>query len=264
METLMESLQMPGDRHRARKRIRPTPVGSAYANSDRVNYLRAEHVPLNKAVLRQNRILTGHEPALFRESYQLLRTQILQRLQENRWNTLAVTSPCAGEGRTLTAINLAISMAMEIDYTVVLVDANLRNPVLLDYLGLPARRGLGDYLTEDLIIEELLLQPYYLEDLVVLPGGRAQANSAELLNSAKMARLVSDMKASTDKCIIIFDVPPVLATAETLAFSAQVDAALLVIEDGVTKRRDIARAVELLTATNLLGTVLNKTGRVAP
>jgi len=208
--------------------------------------------------------LTGHEPAAFRESYQLLRTQILQRFKENQWSTLAVTSPCASEGRTLTAINLAISMAREVDYTVVLVDANLRHPALLERLGLPDLRGLGDYLTEDIVIEELLIQPYYLEDLVVLPGGRALENSAELLNSAKMARLVSDMKSSCDKCIIIFDLPPVLATAETLAFSAQVDAALLVIEDGVTSRSDIARAVDLLSATNIVGTVLNKSGTASP
>lgn len=264
MERLMESVEMPRDRHRTRKRVGPVPVGRGYAASDKINYLRAQHVPLNKAVLRQNRVLTGHEPALFRESYQLLRTQILQRLKENHWNTLAVTSPCASEGRTLTAINVAISMAREIDYTVVLVDANLRQPVLLEYLGLPKRRGLGDYLTEDLLIEELLIQPYYLEDLVVVPGGQAVENSAELLNSSKMTRLVSDMKSSTDKCIIIFDVPPVLGTAETLAFTAQVDAALLVIEDGVTNRKDIARAVDLLSNTNVIGTVLNKSGRVAP
>ena len=142
MERLMESLEMPRDRHRTRTRVRPVPVGRGYANSGAINYLRAQHVPSNKAVLRQNRVLTGHEPALFRESYQLLRTQILQRLEDNHWNTLAVTSPGASEGRTLTAINLAISMAKEIDYTVVLVDANLRQPVLLDYLGLPKRRGL--------------------------------------------------------------------------------------------------------------------------
>jgi protein-tyrosine kinase len=264
MERLMESLEVPRDRHRTRKHVRPVPVGRGYANSDKINYLRAQHVPLNKAVLRQNRVLTGHEPALFKESYQLLRTQILQRLEENHWNTLAVTSPCASEGRALTAINLAISMAREIDYTVVLVDANLRHPALLDYLGLPKRRGLGDYLTEDILIEELLIQPYYLEDLVVVPGGQPVENSAELLNSRKMTRLVSDMKSSTDRCIIIFDVPPVLGTAETLAFSAQVDAALLVIEDGVTNRKDIARAVDLLSNTNVVGTVLNKSGTVAP
>ena len=264
MEELLKSLEMPRDRHRTRKRVGPVPVGRGYRASDKINYLRAEHVPLNKAVLRQNRVLTGHEPAVFRESYQLLRTQILQRLEENHWNTLAVTSPCASEGRTLTAINLAISMAREIDYTVVLVDANLRHSVLLDYLGVPERRGLGNYLTEDILIEELLIQPYYLEDLVVLPGGQAVENSAELLNSSKMTRLVSDMKSATDKCIIIFDVPPVLGTAETLAFSAQVDAALLVIEDGVTNRKDVARAVDLLSNTNVVGTVLNKSGRVAP
>ncbi len=264
MEPLMRSLEMPRDQYRARSDVTRMRIRRHRSAPDKINYLRAEHVPLNKSVLRHNRVLTGHEPAAFRESYQLLRTQILQRFKENQWSTLAVTSPCASEGRTLTAINLAISMAREVDYTVVLVDANLRHPALLERLGLPDLRGLGDYLTEDIVIEELLIQPYYLEDLVVLPAGRALENSAELLNSAKMARLVSDMKLSSDKCIIIFDLPPVLATAETLAFSAQVDAALLVIEDGVTTRSDIARAVDLLSTTNIVGTVLNKSGTASP
>lgn len=229
-----------------------------------IDYLRAHPVSLNKTVLRQNRVLTGHEPAIFRESYQLLRTQVLQRLEKNHWNTLGVTSPCAGEGRTLTAINLAISLAREIDYTVVLVDVNLRNPFILECMGLSEQRGLGEFLTQDILIEELLIQPSCFEDLVILPGGQTQENSAELLRSAKMARFVSDMKSFTDKCITLFDMPPLLGTAETLAFSPLVDAILLVIEDGITKREDVANAMDLLGATNIIGTVLNKAGITSP
>ena len=260
MEQLMRSVEMPRDQRRTRQDVRRMPVGRRRAGTDKINYLRVRSVALDKAVLRQNRVLTGHEPALFREPYQLLRTQVLQRLKENHWNALAVTSPRASEGKTLTAINLAISMAREVGYTVVLVDANLRRPSMLEHLGLPERPGLSDYLTDVIPIEELLVQPYYFEDLVVLPGGRPLENSAEMLSSPRMEQLVSDMKSSTDKSIIIFDLPPVLATAEALAFSPQVDTALLVIEDGVTKKEDIARAVDLLSATNIVGTVLNKAG----
>jgi capsular exopolysaccharide synthesis family protein len=262
MEELLKSLETPRDQYRSRHNIRRIPVGTRRTATDKINYLRVEPVPLNQAVLRQNRILTGQEPALFRESFQLLRTQTLQRLKENHWNVLGVTSPCASEGKTLTAINLAITMAREVAYTVVLVDANLRCSSLPEQLGLPEQRGLSDYLTDVIPIEALLVRPYYLEDVVVLPAGQPVENSAELLNSPKMERLVSDLKSSADKCIVIFDLPPVLGTAETLAFAPQLDAALLVIEDGATKTKELAKAVDLLGATNILGTVLNKSGRV--
>jgi protein-tyrosine kinase len=264
VEQLMRSLETPREQHGTGLDVTRMRIDRQPPARNPIDYLRAHPVSLNKAVLRQNRVLTGHEPALFRESYQLLRTQILQRLEENHWNTLGVTSPCASEGRTLTAINLAISLAREIDYTVVLVDVNLRHPFLLECLGLSEQRGLGDYLTQDILIEELLIQPSCFEDLVILPVGQVQENSAELLHSAKMARFVSDMKSFNDKCITIFDMPPVLGTAETLAFSPQVDAALLVIEDGITKREDVANAMDLLGATNIVGTVLNKAGIANP
>lgn len=261
MEELLKSLEMPPDQNGGRHNIRRIPVGTRRTATDKINYLRVEPVALNKGVLRQNRILTGQDSAPFRESYQLLRTQTLQRLKDNRWNVLGVTSPCASEGKTLTAINLGITMAREVAYTVVLVDANLRSSSLLDRLGLPEQRGLSDYLTDVIPIEELLVRPYYLEDLVLLPAGPPVENSAELLNSPKMEQLVSDLKSSADKCIVIFDLPPVLSTAETLAFAPQLDAALLVIEDGVTKTKELAQVVDLLGATNILGTVLNKSGR---
>jgi capsular exopolysaccharide synthesis family protein len=260
MEQLMRAVDTPADQELSRRNVRRIPMDRRRAGGDKINYLRVESVPLNKSVLRQNRILTGHETAADREPYQLLRTQVLHRLKENQWNALAVTSPCSGAGKTLTAINLAISMAKEVAYTVVLVDATLRHPAVLQHLGLAERPGLSEYLTDLIPIEELLVRPYYLEDLVVLPGGRPVENSAEMLSSPKMERLVLDLKASADKCVIIFDLPPVLATAETLAFSPQVDAALLVIEDGVTKKQDIARTMDLLSATNIIGTVLNKAG----
>ena len=158
----------------------------------------------------------------------------------------------------LTAINLAISIAREVDYTVLLVDANLRHPWMLEHLGLEHRKGLSDYLTDDTPIAELLIKPSRVDHLVVLPGGRPLVNSAEMLNSPKMAQLVEDMKSRYHSRIIIFDLPPVLTSADALAFSPYVDAALLVIEEGITTKQDIEHAVELLSSTNIIGTVLNK------
>jgi protein-tyrosine kinase len=213
---------------------------------------------VNETVLRENRIISALETSAFTDAYNLLRTQVLQRFKENNWNVLGVTSPGTGEGKTLTAINLAISIAREVDYTVLLVDANLRHPWMLEHFGLEHRQGLSDYLTDDTPIADLLVKSGRIEHLVVLPGGRPLTNSAEMLNSPKMVDLVANMKSRYHSRVIIFDLPPVLSTADALAFSPYVDAVLLVVEEGITQKHDVEHAVELLDNTNIVGTVLNK------
>lgn len=258
MERIKQALEKARQERQSRQGTAPEPGPDATGTSGRIEPAQARQVTLEEAVLRRNRIITGMEPGPFTESYNLLRTQILQRFKENHWNVLAVTSPGKGEGKTLTAINLAISIAREVDYTVLLVDANLRHPWMLEHFGLPPQKGLSDYLVDDVPLAELLIQSGRLEHLVLLPGGRPLENSAEMLNSPKMARLVSSMKSRYKSRIIIFDLPPVLTSADALAFSPYVDAALLVIEEGRTRKADVERAVDLLSATNIVGTVLNK------
>jgi len=260
----MERIKQALDKARQEREIRqsgnPAISPAAQPGTGTVVYDQTREINLDDKVLRENRILTGTEPGAFSDAYNLLRTQILQRFKENNWNILAVTSPGSGEGKTLTAINLAISIAREVDYTVLLVDANLRHPWMLEHFGLEGHKGLSDYLLDDTPIAELLIKPSQVEHLVVLPGGKPLSNSAEMLNSPKMAQLVADMKSRYHSRIIIFDLPPVLTTADALAFSPYVDAALLVVQEGVTNKKDMERAAELLSSTNIVGTVLNKSG----
>ena len=259
----MERIKQALEKARQERQIRqggdsvPFPHTSQ-AEAEPAGTSQTQSITVDDNVLRENRIVTGLEPGPFTDACNLLRTQVLQRFKENNWNVLAVTSPGEGEGKTLTAINLAISIAREVDYTVLLVDANLRHPWMLEHLGLKHRKGLSDYLTDDAPITELLIKPSRVDHLVVLPGGRPLVNSAEMLNSPKMAQLVEDMKSRYHSRIIIFDLPPVLTSADALAFSPYVDAALLVVEEGITQKQDIEHAVELLSSTNIIGTVLNK------
>jgi protein-tyrosine kinase len=259
----MERIKQALDKARQERQIRQggdpaTPQGALQQDSGEMGDSQTQTISVDEAVLRENRIVTGLEPGPFTDANNLLRTQVLQRFKENNWNVLAITSPGEGEGKTLTAINLAISIAREVDYTVLLVDANLRHPWMLEQLGLAHRKGLSDYLTDDAPIAELLIKPSRVEHLVILPGGRPLINSAEMLNSPKMAQLVKDMKSRYHSRIIIFDLPPVLSSADALAFSPYVDAALLVVEEGTTQKHEIEHAVELLSSTNIIGTVLNK------
>ncbi len=246
--------------HPSRENSRLASARMSATARDKIKFRRAESVTLDIFQLQENRILTDTGASQFSASYQLLHIQVLQQLKENNWNTLAVTSPGAGEGKSLTAINLAISMSREIGYTVVLADLNLREPGLMKHLGLPELMGLGDFLTDDLPIEDLLIKSRLFEDLVILPGGKPLSNSTEMLSSPKMAQLVSDLKSCTRNCILVFDLPPVLTSAEALSFSPLTEAALLVIEDGVTKKHEVEQTVERLSNTNIVGTILNKAG----
>ena len=113
----------------------------------------------------------------------------------------------------------------------------------------------------DTPLEELLVKTSRVDHLVLLPGGQPLEHSAEMLSSPKMEELVKEMKSRYHSRIIIFDLPPVLTSADALAFSPYVDAALLVVEEGVTRKQDVERAIDLLSSTNIVGTVLNKAER---
>lgn len=235
-----------------------SPVSSAAGVSGAVNYTQTRTVEVNKEFLQEKRVVLGDEHNSYTESYKILRTQILQRLREKGWNSLAITSPGLNEGKTLTAINLAISLAMEVNYSVLLVDADLRHPSVHTYFGFDAAKGLSDYLTADVPLSELLVHPENIPRFVILPGGRSLPNSSEMLNSPKLVRLVEELKARYPSRIVLFDLPPLLNAADALAFSPYVDAALLVIEEGKTQEQDVQHAVDLLQGTTLIGSVLNK------
>ena len=267
----MERIKQALERARAEREGQPTPVvidntapaatPAPLPTAQQVRYSQTRPVDISDEELRENRVVTAFEPCAFTDAYKILRTQVLQRLNENDWNVLAITSPGHGEGKTLTALNLAASLAMEVNYTVLLVDANLRHPSLHTHLGIPGEPGLSDYLLDDTPITELLVQPRGIDHLTVLPAGRAlHKNSAEMLNSPKMNQLVEEMKNRYPSRIVVFDLPPVLSAADAMAFAPYVDATLLVIEEGKTKRKELQHALDLLASTNVLGTVLNKTG----
>lgn len=228
---------------------------------DNISYSQTRVKDVSQAHLEDNRIIAGiyrnSQSAMFR----MLRTQVLQKMRTNDWQTLAVTSPTSNEGKSVVASNLAVAIAMELNQTVMLVDMDLRKPSLSRYFDLEAKMGLADYLQKDIELKDVLVNPG-IKRMVVLPGvGRAE-DSAELLSSPKMANLVQDLKAQYDSRLIIFDVPPVLQTDDVLLASNYFDSALLVLEDGANRESDIIRTLQLLDDTNLIGTVLNKADNI--
>jgi len=226
-------------------------------------YTKTRSMDIPRSVLRQRRVMAAYDKGPFVDAFKILRTQVVHRLRENGWNVLGVTSPGHGEGKTLTAVNLAVSLAMETTQTVLLVDANLRNPSVHEVFGLKDCPGLADYLLDNVPVENLLVHPG-IGRFVLLPGGRAISNSTEVLTSPKMLALVEEFKHRYPSRIIIFDLPPLLHTADVLAFSPYTDALLLVVEEGKTTAEDVQRALLLVKDSRpVLGTVLNKAGQLS-
>lgn len=258
MERIKQALQHAREERglsSAKPHVEPS-LSSGGSNAISYSQTRTEEVSRQR--LREQRIVSAFEPGPYTEAYKILRTHVLQRLREHGWNTLAVTSPGDHEGKTLTAINLAISLAQEVGHTVLLVDADLRHPRVHTYFGLEPARGLADYLTDGVELSELLIHPAEIGRFVFLPGGRALANSAEMLSSPRMGRLVEELKNRYASRIVLFDLPPLLSSADVLAFAPYVESALLVVEESATPVDGVARAAELLQKTQLIGTVLNK------
>ncbi len=233
--------------------------------ADGIKYTRTRTVTVSPETLREQRIVAGFDSGGYKDAYKILCTQILQRLRDNGWNALAVTSPGSREGKTLTAINLAISLGREVDQTVLLVDADLRSPRVHRYFGLPPGPGLSDFLIANTPLQDILVHPG-IDRFVILPGGNPILNSSEMLGSQKMMALVQELKNRYPSRIVIFDLPPVLSAADALAFSPYVDAAVIVVEEGGSDREAVQHAAEMLSSTRLIGTVLNKSrqSKIAP
>ena len=146
---------------------------------------------------------------------------------------------------------------MEVTHTVLLVDLDLRKPSIHEYFGYQPEYGLGDYLIRDVPIQQILFTPS-IERLVVLPGREVIQNSSEMLRSPKMVALVNELKHRYPDRLVVFDLPPILAADDALAFAPYTDAMLLVAETGGTSRDDLQKALEVLKSAPVIGTVLNK------
>jgi protein-tyrosine kinase len=227
------------------------------SDSELFTYTQTRILNTDTKHLQKNRMITGFKPGEWLESYKMLRTRCLQLMDGKNWSTLAVTSPTNHSGTSLTAANLALSIAMELNRSVLLVDANFANPSISKLFGITAKTGLGDHLLNGTPLNELLVNPN-LDRLVILPAGKEMLNSTEMLRSPKMIRFVNELKTRYPSRIVIFDLPPLLSQADTLGFSPYVDCVLLVVDEGHTKTEELKHAATLLKEINVLGSVLNK------
>ena len=270
MEKIKQALE------RAREERRDLPVSGNRTRSsgqtkrnesgvENISYQKTRVLKLDKDTLKRHRIVVGSgEYPAAETAYKILRTQVEQRLVAKDWNAIAVTSPGAMAGKTITAINLSVALAQEMHRTVLLVDLDFRNPNIHRRFECDVKIGLIDYLLDDVPLSEILINPG-IDRLVILPAGtKPVPNSSELIASPKMARLVEELKSRYPSRIIVFDLPPLLWSDDMLAFAPYVDTTLLVISEGLTTREELTRVTEIMEGSNVIGTVLNRSTEVQP
>lgn len=214
---------------------------------------------LNPVIAASNRCVAALPSSGDTEAYKVIRTHLLQKGAEAGGKAVMITSALPGEGKTLTAINLAFTVARDFSQTVLLVDCDLRRQRIHEMLGINSDKGLIDCLLGSTPVSDVITWPG-IEKLTLISGGKAVDESAELLGSPRMKELVQEMRTRYPERYVFFDVPPVLAGADALAFAPYVDYIIVVVSAGVTPLPDIKSALEFLPKEKVLGLVLNNNG----
>jgi protein-tyrosine kinase len=179
----------------------------------------------------------------------------------DRANLVMVTSSLPGEGKTFVSVNLAISISMELDCQVLLVDADVSRPAVLQRLGLPPTPGLLDMLTDpSLKMPDAMLRTN-IDRLSILPAGSANAQATELLASDGMSALLEQMASRYSDRVIVFDAPPLLPSTESRVLATRMGQVVVVVEADRTSHATVAEAMATLEACPVVLPLLNKSSR---
>lgn len=271
MSIIEEAVRKTSEQHH---RVPPDPVAqhsrvrrlaTAPAPADVSNAKRFKQIALDPTALERNCILPGVADPAATHSYKILRTRVTRRLEAQHWRSFGVTGLAPGDGKTLTAINLAISLAQNTNTWVFLVDLDLRRIQVARSLGIMASAnepGLSDFLQGDASVDDIIYSPG-IERLAIIPNFQPIADSSEMLTAPRMTELLQALERETPRRIIIFDLPPLFASDDVLAFAPQIDSMLLVVAEGSTGRAALESAKETLSEMNLLGVVLNKSAEMS-
>lgn len=208
-------------------------------------------------LMDQNRIVTFDQKDDAHIPFDMMRTRVLSASRKHGWKTIGITSPTAGCGKTVTAINLGFSFARQKDTRTVLMDVDLRRPKVALDLGITANHSMGTFLSGDDPVEEHFL--VYGETLALGTNRRRTLHSAEVLQDAKAETAMRRMHRALNPDIVLVDLPPMMATDDVMAFLPNLDAVLIVVAAGTSQMRDIDETErELSERTNVMGVVLNK------
>jgi protein-tyrosine kinase len=225
----------------------------------------SKRVELNLALLHESGMVTpdAGRSSIAEEFRAIKRTLITQAFENQKGtskpnNLIMVTSSLPGEGKTFCSINLAMSIAMELDHTVLLVDADVARPSILRNLGLPPEAGLMDVLLEqNLDIADVMLKTN-VDTLSILPAGSSHRHATELLASQTMSRLLHELATRYRDRIVIFDSPPLLMTSEARVLAAQMGQIVMVVEGEKTTQNALKNSLRQLESCPNVNLIYNK------
>ncbi len=234
------------------------PIEPNVAPTTQIN---ARAVPFDTKIARESRLLLNSSRPEDRgtvAAYGMLRTRILHRARSKGWQTIGITSAAPRDGKSLTAVNLALSLAREKNNIVVLLDLDMHNPSVCRTLGITPETELRDYFECRVETPADLFMSIGVENLIIAGNQSPAPNSAALLASSRLEELLHYIRAATANPFIIIDLPPVLSPEDTLVVAPRIDALVLVASEGVTPRADLEKASELLADFSVAGVVLNR------
>lgn len=215
---------------------------------------------LNWTHLEKHRIVAHNVTDLRAKTFDVLRTQVLQAMDHKNWQFLAVTSPTEGCGKTVTAINLALSIARQPGRSALLVDMDLQRPTVASYMGINCHLGMRSVLEGKAKVSDATVRAYAEScELLVLPAEASTVRSSELVTSPHMNSALLDIKRMFKSRTVIFDMPPLLQGDEVIATLPRIDCVLLVTAVGVSTLHEIKECSRHLQASEVLRVVLNKT-----
>ncbi len=232
---------------------------------------RSRSIELDLVRLAQNGFLVpGAERSQIEAEFRIIKRPLIKNATGQsagpveRANLIMVTSALPGEGKTFSAINLAMSIAMELDHTVLLVDADVVRPSVLSRLGLPPAKGLLDVLTTPgTDLADVMLKTN-IPKLTILPAGTANSRTTELLASVTMEELLNELAKSYQDRIVIFDAPPLLPSTESRVLATRMGQVMVVVEADKTSRATVSQAFATLETCPVVMATLNKCrGKVA-
>jgi Mrp family chromosome partitioning ATPase len=220
---------------------------------------------IDRVRLRERRIVFPEDRGPAAHAYRMLRTQVIQQAMKHDLRVIGVVSAVNGEGKTLTAINLALSLAAEPSQEVVLCDLDLRNPCVAKELGIAQGRGLESYLTSDLDLADVPVGLIGVERLSVLPCFKVLDSSSQLLGGARGKEMLGAMAHGgahggahgANKPLFVVDLPAALLREDVFALAPLLDGVIVVASARKTQRADVAKLQQLLQGARILATVLN-------
>jgi protein-tyrosine kinase len=219
-----------------------------------------EEVPrhsVERESLRKRKVVLGDESSVAAHAYRMLRAQILQRVRAAKMRVIGIVSATTGEGKTLTAINLALSLAAEPNQRITLVDLDLKRPAIARILGIAPQCGLCTWLSGGASAASVQCELEGFPRLRVVPTLAPLPGSSEMLAGSRTRQLFEEIGATDGSALAVVDLPPVLLSDDVLTAAPLIDGFVLVITEGQTLREDVERVFQLLGRNRIIGTVLN-------